>query len=386
MSGRQKIVFSSLYFLMAIIINFYAAMIYTYWKDLFNYLVSWCVWIFNLAQQLGQQLGQQFGQFWNYLRWGGWCIEEYMTLELTIPQIRVANPDIFSEELIAFRPLLTPDGYERIFHPEIRNLAQRFPNLRELRIRMCGIKEVPQLPNRWLTRLLIEDNPITHLPENLPDTIVELFIFRNDIRELPKRLPKKLRKLDVYGNPNLRLPRDYRFPNGLEELICHNCQLLELPDVLPHTLKRLICDTNRLQELPKELPNDINQLTCCRNDIARLPRLPDNLIELRCVDNPRIKWLPELPSSFRNLGVDFGIYKAYSGIIPREPFQRIHKGCMIQEQTREKMNVVSRQLNRTADLMPEFHAARNQIMLNPRRITRLISTGEMDITEPGWDD
>ena len=74
---------------------------------------------------------------------------------------------------------------------------------------------------------------------------------RVDIRELPKRLPKNLRKLDVFGNPNLQLPRDYRFPNRLEELICHNCQLLALPDVLPHTLRRLICDTNRLQELPR---------------------------------------------------------------------------------------------------------------------------------------
>ena len=137
----------------------------------------------------------------------------------------------------------------------------------------------------------------------------------------------------------------------------------------------------------QELPNDLNQLTCCRNDIARLPRLPNKLVELRCVDNPRLKWLPVLPSSFRNLGVDFGIHKAYSGIIPREPFQRIHKGFGIQEETREKINVVSRQLERTIELItPEFLEARNRIMLNPRRITRLISTGEMDITEPGWVD
>ena len=332
-------------------------------------------WICNLVDQ-----------FLSYLFWAWWRIEEYTTLELTIPEFRVANPERFRDDLITFRPLLTPKGYEDIFHPEIRHLAKRFPNLRELRIEMYGLQELPLLPNRWLTRLIIADNPITHLHENLPDTITHLFLGRNDIRELPKRLPKNLRKLDVYGNPLLRIPRDYLFPNRLEELICHNCQLLELPDVLPHTLKRLICDTNRLKELPRELPNDINQLTCCRNDIARLPRLPNKLVELRCTDNPRLKWLPELPSNLRNLGVDFDIHKAYSGIIPREPFQLIHKGFGIKDETREKINVVSRQLERTADLMPEFLEARNRIMLNPRRVTRLISTGEMDITEPGWDD
>lgn len=184
----------------------------------------------------------------------------------------------------------------------------------------------------------------------------------------------------------MRLSRDYRFPNGLEELICHNCQLLELPDVLPRKLRRLICDTNRLQELPRILPMELKELTCCRNDIARIPRLPDNLIELRCVDNPRIKWLPELPANITHICLDRNIYKAYHGLIPYELFQNNYMYISLYPQTREKMNEINRQMVRAADLMPEFKAARDQIMLNPRRITRLISTGEMDITEPGWDD
>jgi hypothetical protein len=346
-----------------------------YLKPLGIIIKSWWVWINNLVDR-----------FLSYLFWGLWRVEEYTALNLQIPWYKVANRERFREELVIWRPLLTPEFYDKQFHPETRYLASRFPNLRKLHIEMCGLQAVPRLPNRWLTRLIITDNPITHLPEDLPDTITDLFLYRNDIRELPKRLPKNLRKLDVFGNPNLRLPKDYRFPNRLEELICHNCQLLELPDILPHTRKRLIYDTNRLKELPKELPVDLNQLTCCRNDIARLPRLPNKLVELRCTDNPRIKWLPQLPLLVRTLGVDFGVYKAYSGLIQRDKFQEIHKGFGIREETREKMNEVSRQLERTADLMPEFQEARNRIMLNPRRVTRLISTGEMDITEPGWDD
>jgi hypothetical protein len=58
----------------------------------------------------------------------------------------------------------------------------------------------------------------------------------------------------------------------------------------------------------------------------------------------------------------------------------------LRPQTREKMNAIGRQMERTADLMPEYKAARDRIMLNPRRVARLISTGEMDITTPGWDD
>lgn len=325
-------------------------------------------------------------KFMNHLFWDCWRIEEYTALELTIPKFHVAYREKFKSDLVIWRPLLTPKAYEETFHPETRNLAGRFPNLRELRIEMCGLLEVPPLPKWCLTRLVICDNPITHLPADLPNTILELFIYRNDIRELPKRLPKNLRKIDVYGNPKLCLPKDYRFQNGLKELICHNCQLLELPDVLPDTLQRLVCDTNRLQELPRILPMELKELTCCRNDIARIPRLPDNLIELRCTDNPRIKWLPELSLHISKLAVDFGIYKAYSGLIQRDKFKTIHKGFGIVDETRDKMNTISRQLERTADLMPEFQKARDRIMLNPLRMTRLINTGEMDITEPGWDD
>ena len=172
------------------------------------------VWISNLADQ-----------FMSYLLWGWWRIEEYTTLKLQIPDYKIAYYERFQEELVIWRPLLTPEGYEKQFHPETCYIASRFPNLRELRIDMCGLLEVPLLPNRWLTRLIITDNPITHLPADLPDTITDLFLIRNDIRELPKRLPKNLRKLDVFGNPNLRLPKNYRFPNRLEELICHTVQI-----------------------------------------------------------------------------------------------------------------------------------------------------------------
>lgn len=361
-------------------------MIYTYLNLLVLTLKSCSGWIFNLAQQLGQQLGQKFCQFWNYRIRVRQCIEELITDELTIPNFRVANLDRFREELITFRPLLTPEGYEQMFHPETLNLSRKFPHLRKLLIERCGLLEVPPLPKWCLTKLVICDNPITHLPTDLPDTIVELFIFRNDIRELPKRLPKNLRKIDVYGNPNLQLEKDYRFPDRLEELICHNCHLLELPDVLPHTLKRLSCDTNRLQELPRILPLNLEELTCCRNNIARIPKLPNNLIELRCTDNPRLKWLPELPDNITHIFIDRNIYKAYHGLIPYELFQNNYMYIRLRPQTREKMNAIGRQMERTADVMPEFRAARDRIMLNPRRVARLISTGEMDITEPGWDD
>jgi len=311
-------------------------------------------------------------------------IEEYTTLELIIPPYGVANQDRYRQELQEFRPLLTLEGYARIFHPEIRDLAKKYPNLSELYINRCGLQVVPQLPNRWLTRLWINHNHITHLPDDLPDTITILFIYDTDLRELPKRLPKNLKYMNVCCNPQLRLARDYRFPVGLQDFICNDCQLLELPDTLPHTLKRLLCDSNQLKELPQILPRELEVLTCCWNDIARLPRLPNKLVTLDCANNPRIKWLPELPPSFENLRVDYGIYKPYSGFIQREQLQDIHNYfCTIQENTREKMNVVGRQLERVADLMPEFLAARDRIMLNPRRIHRLISTEEMDMNLVG---
>ena len=80
-------------------------MILRYLNLLVLTLKSWSVCIVILAQQLGRQLGQlghQFGRFWNYLRWGWWRIEEYGTLELTIPEFRVGNSDRFRDDLITF--------------------------------------------------------------------------------------------------------------------------------------------------------------------------------------------------------------------------------------------------------------------------------------------
>lgn len=318
-----------------------------------------------------------------------WHADRYTTQTLKIPWFGVANYERFAEDIRIMRPLMTPEGFIKQFHHEINDLAnQRYPNLRELKIYMCGLRQVPRLPTRCLNTLFITHNEITHLPEDLPDTITDLFLFRNDLRKLPAQLPKNLRKLNIACNPNLVIPATYCFPDSLEELICHGCHLTNLPDQLPKSLRRLICDTNQLTRLPQELPLNMKVLTCSHNRISRLPKLPPNLIELRCTDNPDMKWLPEIPDKLIDIATDFSIYPAYAHIIPRDGFRLHHKGFGLTPGTKQKMNDVSRCYERMADMItPEFHAARERILNNPRRVARLISTGELDITiRDGWDE
>jgi len=315
--------------------------------------------------------------------------DRYSTLSLKIPWYSVADYDRYAADIQMMRPLLTPDGFIKQFHYEVNDLAeQRYPNLQELKIYMCGLSEVPRLPKRWLKTLVITGNEITHLPEDLPDSIEHLFLFKNDLRELPARLPKNIRKLNKACNPNLRIPSDYRFPDNLEELVFHGCHLTNLPDRLPRSLRRLVCDTNQLTHLPQELPRNLEVLTCSRNRISRLPKLPPNLIELRCTDNPDMKWLPEIPDKLNNIATDFSIYQAYSHIIPRNWFKQHHTGFRLTPGTKQKMNDASRCYERSSDFItPEFHTARERILNNPRRIHRLISTGELDIaSRDGWDE
>lgn len=331
---------------------------------------------------------------WWLLRWLGDLIflrvDKYSTLSLEIPWFKVANYERFAEDIRIMRPLLTPEGFISQFHREVNDLAkQRYPNLRELKIYMCGLREVPRLPTRWLNTLVITHNEITHLPEDLPDTIIDLFLFNNDLQELPQHLPKNLKKLNIACNPNLQIPNDYRFPDTLEELVCHSCDLTNLPTHLPKSLRRLGCDTNQLTQLPQKLPEDLVELTFNRNRISRIPKLPPNLNILSCTDNPDMKWLPELPDKLNHIGVDFSIYPAYSHILKvRDWFKRHHKGFRLTPDAKQKFNDVSRCCDRSADMItPEFHTARERILNSPRRIHRLISTGELDIaSRDGWDD
>ena len=71
-------------------------------------------------------------------------------------------------------------------------------------------------------------------------------------------------------------------PPGLEELICSDNQLTELPELVNYFdktktfelsyLKRLECDNNKIDVLPK-LPNKLKKLKCGNNRLSELPEL-----------------------------------------------------------------------------------------------------------------
>ena len=134
---------------------------------------------------------------------------------------------------------------------------------------------------------------------------------------------------------------------NLKYFDCSDCNLIKLPE-LPDKLEILICNFNKLKKLP-ELPNSLQILNCYYNELTELPDLPSSLYILFCWENklnhinPNIYSIKEHQNKSRSL-------------------------------KRLKL------LDRT--LLLE-HSAR--ICLNPKRIKRLLESGEIDFFDGSFD-
>ncbi len=150
----------------------------------------------------------------------------------------------------------------------------------------------PPLPIT-LKLLNLKSNNIGVLPSFLPPSLETLILDDNPITELPN-LPPTLKVLSCNNNRLSRLPI---LPAGLKTLrISGNHRLEVLPD-LPESLEILKCSFNKLQSLPA-LPNNLKVLVCEHNNLVELPKLPNNLVILDCQNN-LIKKIPILPASLR---------------------------------------------------------------------------------------
>jgi Leucine-rich repeat (LRR) protein len=116
---------------------------------------------------------------------------------------------------------------------------------------------------------------ITRLPENIPDTLIELKCYINLITELPDLCAFKHLKV-LYCSEN-QLTEIVSLPDSLEELLCSFNKLKTLPS-LPPKLKTLICDHNELKTLPP-LPQTLYRLNCSNNKLTTYPYLPFDLYE-----------------------------------------------------------------------------------------------------------
>jgi Leucine-rich repeat (LRR) protein len=201
------------------------------------------------------------------------------------------------------------------------------PNLTYLNCISNKLKFLPELP-QTLQHLYCDYNYLKRLP-NLPDEthLVNIYCSRNNLEELPvldeaihleklycsynskleeiPYLPPNIDKVKCKGN--LNLTRITNIPSSLRSLVCHNCQLEQLPviDITTSDLRILRCQNNRLTSLPNlpdrlialdcsdnflkslgmVLPRNLNFLLCANNKLSTLPPF-DRLKKLDCVNNP----------------------------------------------------------------------------------------------------
>lgn len=87
-------------------------------------------------------------------------------------------------------------------------------------------------------------------------------------------------------------------------IVCRNCNLILLPDILPRLLEGLYCENNFIKELPK-LPETLKDLRCCNNQLTSIPELPVMLEILYCNYNN----LTQLPDLIYDMHLKFNIYQ-----------------------------------------------------------------------------
>lgn len=105
-----------------------------------------------------------------------------------------------------------------------------------LNLSRCYLTELPPLPP-GLTRLFCERNRLTHLPDDLPDTLKFIDCSFNNLTCLPSTLPRDLDQLYCVNNRIRSLP--LRFPPRLRILYCSDNLLTCLPPSLPPSLEYL---------------------------------------------------------------------------------------------------------------------------------------------------
>lgn len=152
------------------------------------------------------------------------------------------------------------------------------------------IPQLPSLPSR-LSNLSSSNNQLFSLP-SLPASLVSLWVGYNSLTQIPT-LPLGLRHLNVQNNLLKALPV---LPDSVSYLVLNKNQLSMLPP-LPKVLNQLFCDSNLLTSLPELPTQNLTLLTCVANKLKELPLLPDTLRDIWCMGN-QLQSISHLP---RNL-------------------------------------------------------------------------------------
>ena len=126
---------------------------------------------------------------------------------------------------------------------------------------MYNYQGLKQLPIDYIifmrpSTIHCNQNYLTELPHNMPDSVWNIFCSNNHIYKLPNTLPVEL-----------------------EHLYCGNNNISALPDTLPQSLAILDIQENPLMALPDNIHTYINlrRLNITKCLITALPQLPESL-------------------------------------------------------------------------------------------------------------
>lgn len=164
-----------------------------------------------------------------------------------------------------------------------------------------------------LTLIKCEISKIYNLNKSPLET---LNINNNNLTELPE-ISDSVTNLDVSFNAirslnnlssslkllNLRnnvISYIPKLPDNLEVFDCSENQKLKGLPILPDSIKELYLNDCNVFELPKELPKELTILECTKNKLSKLPKLPKTLKKLDCSFN-LLKKMTNLPESLTEI-------------------------------------------------------------------------------------
>ena len=250
-----------------------------------------------------------------------------------------------------------------------------------------------------------DNKQLIELPHHLPNTLEILNCSNNLIKVLPA-LPESLIELNCSNNPLIKAPI---LPKNLLYLIfssidCSNKSEDKSEDKkenfnifpkLPDNLRLLDCSYNKLSEFPENLPDNLNDFICSYNKLVNLPVLPQSLQILNCFHNLLVK-LPEIPDNLKILTCDYNKLS----VLPDFPelFDDENLGCSKNaklkyiyddfkiktiNETNLKIKIIKKMKLLDRTLLLEHSA---KISLNPKRIERLLESGEIDFFDDSFDN
>ncbi len=193
------------------------------------------------------------------------------------------------EHLHLARNLITSEGLPRTWPQTLKTLNLELNKIHDT----THVEHWPE----GLEELSLDDNPLEHVPDNLPTNLKHLSICYANIHTL-EHLPSSLKLLRSFYNSITQI--NY-LPETLEHL---NVGYNYLPSsvflnlTLPPTLRYLNLNSNKLTWLPENLPESLEYVSAADNQLTSLPRTLPKSLKTLIVNKNRIftfepTWKPE---------------------------------------------------------------------------------------------